>query len=95
MNIESANNEPDPPRQRSHVEGAFGMLGPSSSHSKSELLSEQEKIKKWALKAAAASASDLDPGLIARAESFLADPHYPGDEVLETMARNLILRERF
>lgn len=94
MNIESANNEPDPPRLQSHVEGVSGMPLSAGSPHKPEPLSEQEKIKVWALKAAA-SASGLDPGLMARAESFLVDPHYPDDDVLESVARNLILRESF
>jgi len=60
-----------------------------------EHLTEKEKIKTWARKAAAIRGADLDLGAIARVEASLADPDYPDDEVLESVARNLIRREGF
>lgn len=93
MNMESATNEPDPPRPRTHSPGSFAFSSDSNPAKKTEHLGEQEKIKAWALKAAAARITDLDPGAIARAESHMADPNYPDDETLEIVARNLILRK--
>ena len=93
--MESASNAPDPIRMRTHSPGSYLSSSHSPPPEEVEQLTEQEKIKAWARKAAALSQSDLDPGAIARAEARLADPGYPNDEVLETMARNLIAREGF
>ncbi len=91
--MQSANNEPDPIRPRTHPPGPYSFSSNSPPVEGVEHLTEKEKIKEWARKAAAITESDLDPGAIARAEARLADPDYPDDEVLETVARNLILRE--
>ena len=93
--MDPASSEPDPPRLPRLDSGSFNLSSNSASAKKLENCAEQEKIKAWASKAAVARASDLDPGAIARAEAHLVDPNYPNDEVLDAVARNLILREGF
>ena len=93
--MESASNAPDPIRLRTHSPGSYLSSPHSPPPEAVEQLTEQEKIKAWARKAAALSQSDLDLGAIARAEPRLADPSYPDDEVLDAVARNLIAREGF
>ena len=91
--MNSVPNQPDPSRSRIGLTGTM----PSSSLSPPELqaqhLAEKEKIIGCTTKLGAATSGDRDPGAIARAESRLADPDYPDDEILETVALNLILRE--
>ena len=52
---------------------------------------EEEKLELWAQKIADLPSGERDPGAIARAQARLADPNYPDDEILETVALNLIL----
>ena len=86
--MDTADNLPDPLRERA--------LGQNfSTDSLPQKGSQEDQMKEWVRQAKSGPLDDRDPGAIARAEARLADPDYPDDDLLEIVARNILLRERF
>ena len=89
--MEPAENLPDRLRDGTHGANCSAL----SSDSFPTGGAKKDALKEWVRKAKSGPLVDRDPGAIARAESRLADPGYPDDEILEIVARNILLRERF
>ena len=86
--MEPADHLPDPLRERA-------LCPDFSTDAFPEKASKEDQLKEWARQAKSGPLDDRDPGAIARAEARLADPDYPDDDLLEIVARNILLRERF
>ena len=87
--MESGHSPPGSPQSRIPPSSPFSGDSPpgtGANHAK-----EEEKLDLWAQKIAELPSVERDPGAIARAQARLADPNYPNDEILETVALNLIL----
>ena len=90
--MESEHPPPGSPHSRIVPPFSFASQSPPGTEGKNA--SEKEKIAEWARKIAKLPSGERDVGAIARAEARLADPDYPNDEILETVAFNLILEDR-
>ena len=85
---------PPPGSPHSRIVPSFSFASQFPPGTKGKQASEKEKIDEWARKIAKLPSGERDIGAIARAEARLADPDYPNDEILETVAFNLILEDR-
>ncbi len=87
--MESEHSPPGSPHSR--IPPTFAFPGDFPPGTDANHAKEEEKLNLWAQKIAELPSGERDPGAIARAEARLADPNYPNDEILETVALNLIL----
>ena len=89
--MESEHSPPGSPHSR--IPPTFAFSGHSPPGTGANDAKEEEKLDLWAQKIAELPSGERDPGAIARAEARLADPNYPDNEILETVALNLILED--
>jgi len=87
--METEHSPPGSPHSRIPPIFAFSSHSPPGTGANH--ITEEKKLDLWTQKIDELPSDERDPGAIARAEARLADPNYPSDEILETVALNLIL----